>query len=110
LLNGTIRHHLGKYVTDYKEFVLKFLTDLYVDDTTTGCSNVGRCKEFFLSATKILEEGGFELRKWVSNDSDLQRFFDNAIASEPEVGDDITFSQSQLGTSNSGLKKVLGVD
>ena len=40
LLNGTIRHHLQQYENNDKEFVDKFLSDLYDDDTTSGCSTV----------------------------------------------------------------------
>ena len=36
VLNGTIRHHLGEFLNFDREFVEKFLEDLYVDDTTSG--------------------------------------------------------------------------
>lgn len=40
VLNGTIRHQMCKFMEFEKEFVLKFLNDLYVDDTTSGCQSV----------------------------------------------------------------------
>lgn len=110
LLNGTIRHHLSQYISTHKEFVLKFIEDLYVDDTTSGCASINEGKEFFHNASKILKEGAFELRKWKSNDPELQAFFDkNSKVFLPGASDDITFSQAQLGTSDSQLSRVLGV-
>ena len=40
LLNWTIRHHLENFKFKEHSFVLKFLEDLYVDDTTSGCDPV----------------------------------------------------------------------
>ena len=109
LLNGTIRHHLSQYLCSHKEFVSKFLDDLYVDDTTSGCTTVSEGKGFFRNASKILKAGAFELKKWKSNDPQLQAFFDeqNCVHTHG-TGDDITFSQTQLGTSDSQQNRVLG--
>ena len=109
LLNGTIRHHLSQFKS-HKEFVSKFIDDLYVDDTTSGCDTVDEGKEFFFTASKLLKEGAFELRKWKSNDEDLQTFFDEHQGQiTASTADDITFSQTQLGTSDSQQNRVLGV-
>ncbi|XP_066930927.1 uncharacterized protein [Clytia hemisphaerica] len=40
LLNGTIRQHMSKYLESDKAFVEQFLSDLYVDDITTGTDTV----------------------------------------------------------------------
>ena len=111
LLNGTIRHHLSQYLCSHKEFISKFLDDLYVDDTTSGCASVSEGKKFFFNASNILKAGAFELRKWKSNDPQLQAFFDEQsdVHPPPAAGDDITFSQTQLGTSDSHQNRVLGV-
>ena len=42
LLNGTIRDHLKKYVESNQKFITKFIEDLYVDDTTSGCFSVDK--------------------------------------------------------------------
>ena len=57
LLNGTIRHHLGKY-TD-QEFVERFLEDLYVDGTTSGCNTYEQGVCFHDKAVSMMNEGGF---------------------------------------------------
>ena len=52
LLNATIRHHLSKYIQFERNFVEKFLEDLYVDDTTSGTKSVEEGKEFYVKAKK----------------------------------------------------------
>ena len=36
LPNGTVRHHLSKYLPEERDFVENFLRDIYVDDSTSG--------------------------------------------------------------------------
>ena len=67
LLNATIKYHLKRYLNDAKNFLEKFLNDLYVDDSTSGFFNVKEAYDFYLNAKRIMKEGGFELRKWASN-------------------------------------------
>ena len=69
LLNGTIRHHLSKYLSCDQQFVKRFLEDLYVDDVTSGTKTIKQGKEFYEKPKLILSEAGFDLRKWVTNDS-----------------------------------------
>ena len=110
LLNGTIRHHLIKYQNDWSEFAAKFLRDLYVDDSTTGCETVAEGIEFFEKAKSVMSEAGFELRKWCSNNVELQEHFDGNKKCENELsGDDQTFVESQLGTQGE-FKRVLGIE
>lgn len=47
LLNGTIRQHMSKYLDSDKDFVERFLSDLYVDDITTGSDTVENGKVFY---------------------------------------------------------------
>ena len=77
LLNGTIMHHLFKYLSCHQQFVKRLLEDLYVDDVTSGTKTIERRKGFYEKAKSILSEAGFDLRKWVTNDSKLQKFFDS---------------------------------
>ena len=70
-LNATIKYHLERYLDDAKNFVEKFLNDLYVVDSTFGFFNVKEAYGFYLNAKRIMKEGGFELRKWASNSVEL---------------------------------------
>ena len=59
----------------------------------------------------ILSKAGFDLRKWVTNDSKLQNFFDSQENSEAKILNetDITFSEEQFGLTKNNYKKVLGI-
>ena len=60
----------------------------------------------------ILSEAGFGLRKWVTNDSKLQNFFDSQENSETKIlyETDITFSVEQFEPTKNNYKKVLGLE
>ena len=62
---------MENYLNDAKNFVDKFLNDLYADDSTSGFFNVTEAYNFHLNAKQIMKEGCFELRKWVSNSVEL---------------------------------------
>ena len=63
LLNGTIRHHLSKYLFRDQQFVEWLLEDIYVDDVTSGTKTIEQRKEFYEKAQSTLSEAGFDLRK-----------------------------------------------
>ena len=75
LLNGTIRHHVLKYEKSHPVLLERFLKDIYVDDSTLGAETVNEGKNFYVTAKSILSAAGLNLRKWVTNDEDLQQFF-----------------------------------
>ena len=111
LLNDTIRKHWEQYLNDNRAFVKKFLEDLYIDDTTSGCEDVDEGKYFYNTSTKIMKDAGLLLRKWTSNDSELQNFFDSEEPSmKSSVEDDMSFAQSQFPQSVDSCKRVLGIE
>ena len=59
----------------YSKFVEKLLEDLYLDDATSGANTVTERKEFYDLAKSIMLEAGFDLQKWVTNNSALQKYF-----------------------------------
>ena len=91
LLNGTIKHHLEKYMLSDMKLVSKLLEDFYVDDLVSGVPNIEEGQVFRARAMEVMDEAGLELRKWVTNDSDLRKVFN----------EDSEFSR---------CKQVLGVD
>ena len=110
LLNATIRRHLNKYL--HKCFVERLLQDMYVDDTTSGCSTVAEGIEFYNTAIALMLEAGFTLCKWTSNDATLQAHFNERENSEPancRSSDDVSFCEEQLGLSDLH-KRVLGIE
>ena len=59
-----------------------------------------------------MSEAGFDLRKWVTNDSKLQNFFDSQDNSKTKILNetDIIFSEEQFGPTKNNYKKVLGLE
>ena len=115
LLNGSIRHHLLKYEKSHPVFFGRFLKDIYdVDDSSSGAETMNEGKKFYVTAKSILSAAGLNLRKWVTNDEDLQQFFDQNENAKSDIdsnlGDDVTFLNSQFKFDENKSKSVLGVE
>ena len=112
LLNGKIRHHLAKHLSCDQQCIEKLLEDLYVDYVTLGTKTIEQGKQFYKKAELILSEAGFDLRKWVTNDSKLQNFFDSQENSETKILNEtnITFSEEQFGPTKINYKTVSGLE
>lgn len=65
-------HQLGlDCKTNSAEISYRILNDFYVDDLLSGCNTVGEAINIAQSISQVLEEGGFKLRKWVSNNLEV---------------------------------------
>lgn len=72
ILQCVIQHHLSRYKNSHAEIV-KLLSDtLYVDDFPGGASNREEGFKVYCQAKEVMNRGGFNLRKWRTNDQDLQ--------------------------------------
>jgi len=134
LLNATLKHHIEGYKKAYPEFVNQFLRSIYVDDLSSGAADNDGAYELYLKCKLRLAVGGFNLRKFVSNSSQLTdriqpneaRISSAAISASTDhvkspsdlskedsvIEEDKTYAQSTLGTTDatSGAEqKVLGV-
>ena len=76
LLNGTLRHHLMKFISEHKDLIAKILRSLYVDDFTGGCDTVDDAKKLYELFVRVLREGGFPVHKFVTNNAELQQLID----------------------------------
>ena len=84
LLNATIRHHLESYQELDPDFVAEVLRSLYVDDYASGSSETN---EAFTLVKKIQEcflQGGFNMRKWLSNSGELMNLLNDHDKSNME--------------------------
>lgn len=110
LLNGTIRYHLNKF--DDNKFIDRFLEDLYVDDTISGCNANEEGMLFYDKALSIMAKGGFCLRKWVTNSPILQDYFDKREGSLRCPGniDDLSYFESQMLSCKTTYLHVLGLE
>ena len=104
------------------DLVKVLIKSTYVDDIVFGADSEKRAFEMFLQSKDLLREGGFNLRKFITNVVSLQKEIDEKegiLKSSPttkvEHGDseeDETYSKSVLGASTkieTGEQKVLGV-
>ena len=71
LLGATITVHMEKFCDVNPELIMRFLNDLYRDDRVSGVQELQEGYDFYLYI-KIFMRGGFSLRKWVTNDSELR--------------------------------------
>lgn len=73
LLNATITHHLEKYRGKYPNLVDTLLHSMYVDDVTCGAGSEDEAYQLYDRSTKLFAEGGFNLRKFITNSPSLQQ-------------------------------------
>ena len=71
LLNGTLHHHIRRNELNDEEFREKLLRSFYVDDLTSGSTDVNSAFLLYQKAKQCLASGGFHLRKWISNSKEL---------------------------------------
>ena len=112
LLNATIKSHVEKYIDKETEMLLlQFLHDLYVDDTATSFDELTEAVKFFELTKTILASGGFNLRKWETNNSKLRDIINNESGVVTQTkNDESTYAQSQLGFNTQKYRKVLGIN
>ena len=80
--------HMEKYRQTYEEIVIKFLQDLYMDDSVTGAQTKSDTYKSYEISKNLMLEGGFILRKWICNDNELQqriRFSERETSKEPDI-------------------------
>uniref|UniRef100_A0A1X7URT2 CCHC-type domain-containing protein n=1 Tax=Amphimedon queenslandica TaxID=400682 RepID=A0A1X7URT2_AMPQE len=113
LLNATIAQHLSTFESRYPDLIQKIKDSIYVDDVITGVDNVSEAFSLYKDSKDIFAKGGFNLRKFLSNNAEVQSLIDSAEQGIVFEGDEHeTYAQSTLGRVNSALgseQKVLGV-
>ena len=88
LLGATIITHMRQYSDINRDFVEKFLRDLYMDDNTSGTQNIDTALDYYIFVRTIMLQGGFELRKWQSNSVPLMQNihqYEKLFENEPVV-------------------------
>ena len=81
------------------------LNSFYVDDLVSEERNLERCLLLYEKSKACLSEGGFNLRKWISNSSKLLEFIqedrtrtkENCPESQPVVEDTETYARITMG-------------
>ena len=70
-LNGTLRHHLIKYKASDPTSVERMINSFYVDDLVPGSDTSYEAFKLCLNAKEMLAQGGFNLKKWLTNHKTL---------------------------------------
>ena len=73
LLNATVKHHVERYGEEDPEFVETFLRSIYVDDLSSGGDTDEEAYQLYIKSKVRLAEGGFNLRKFVTNSPELRK-------------------------------------
>ncbi|XP_039299275.1 uncharacterized protein LOC120355056 isoform X1 [Nilaparvata lugens] len=75
--------------------------DFYVDDFISGCSTVEQAIDLLRQIRDTLSNGGFELRKWLSNSNEVLNSIPEHLVE--------TVSSKPLSDSNDSIVKALGL-
>lgn len=119
LLNATIKFHLERYLESNENVVQKLLRSTYVDDVITGADSEEAAFDLYAQAKNLFRQGGFNLRKFLTNSPELQQRInqvEGTMQTEPDNPklsySDETYAKAKLGTpstSEAGEHKILGV-
>ena len=101
LLNATVKHHLHKFLGSNEEVVKRLLQSTYVDDIISGADTEEEAFKLYTQAKEIFRQGGFNLRKFVSNNRNVQ---DGISAAKETSG-----HTHSTGSARPEEVKVLGV-
>jgi hypothetical protein len=86
------------------------VNSFYVDDLVTGSDTPDGAFELYQRSKERLDEGGFKLRKWKSNDIGLKSKFEAGESSLSDRQVEDTYAKSTLGVSDGNKPhKVLGI-
>ena len=115
LLNATLRHHIETFVERDPIFVQKMKDGFYVDDLVSGGKHTDEVRDLYEEAKSRMAMGGFELRKWLTNDTALREYINKQESASDtkqvkRLDDFETYAQSSLGIPrDSSCDKVLGL-
>ena len=84
LLTGVIRKHAEQYDFDH-EFVEKVINSFYADDFSGGANTLDDVYEFFKKLKLLFIEGAFHLRKWRTNEPNLQKLIGDENLSSSKI-------------------------
>ena len=117
LLNATIWHHLKENASTMPGTVARISRSIYVDDLAYGADNEDQAYKLHLESKSLLKSGGFNLRKFVTNSTSLQKRINQQ---EVQLNlqlcgadqDQESYTKSTLGSSkqmDDGEQKILGI-
>ena len=115
LLNAMLRHHIAKFKDVDPEFVRKMIESFYVDDLVTGDIDTSDAYTLYEKAKRRMSSGGFQLRKWMTNDKALrdrsEQAESNAMQSAIATSEEEMYAKFAVGSGSASRSrlKVLGL-
>ena len=85
ILRGVIQHHLLQHKSEYLQIAQFLLDALYVDDLPGGATDPTKGFEFYQQAKELMAKGGFNMRKWRTNNQYLQKQIKEAEGNEGDI-------------------------
>ena len=89
LLNATVHHHLTKYIDleETKHVTEGLILNLYVDNSTTSFDEASDVIEFCRVAKSTLGDANFNLRKWISNNLEFNKYLQSKNNDDMELAE-----------------------
>ena len=103
MLRAVIKKHLEAWAEKYPETTNQISQQLYVDDYLGGADTLSNAKKMINETSIIFSDAELKMRKWVTNDADLQQLLEADGLANPVDG-----TLSKLLTEQE-CHKVLGV-
>jgi hypothetical protein len=102
----TILFHVAKYATSHPETVALMRENLYVDDIIFGKTTVNDVVKLVQEIEFILNEGGFSVKKWLSNSAAVMRTIpaENCAAIAPLI-----IAEKDFNLSEDAIVSALGI-
>ena len=119
ILGATINHHLDACKNNKVDMVERLRDSLYVDDFVSGAEDDEKAFEVYNESKEIMRTGGFNLRKWHSNSSNLMKSI-NSVEHEVDANsntstvleEDLSFAKASIAQQSTARGetqvKVLG--
>ena len=108
-LNATLDFHVRQYHKENIDMAEKVIRAFYIDDWSCGAANGEEAVELFKEVKSCLAAGGFNLRKWATNDEEVASKIaaynrDIVDKSEEEVDqmENVSFAKMSMG----GLSEI----
>ncbi|CAB3999850.1 Hypothetical predicted protein [Paramuricea clavata] len=113
VLASIIQHHLSRHKEREPEMVSLLNDSFYVDDFAGGAKTDDDAVEVYEKAQAIMKDGGFTLRKWMSNSKKFREMVEKNEEHQSYVNaDKPTLNQGKQDvtqTSSNEIVKVLGL-
>ena len=110
-----------KYQDSFSAEIAKIIRLLYVDDFTGGAETAEEGEKLFHLFKRVLQEGGFSVHKFTTNDQELQNIVSGKFLKSTDDSSQISDQQcsnlvdscqnveSECASPNSSVMKVLGL-